>query len=387
MIMYALQNFEAAYSVGMHRFTSSVTSILFLCVISIFLCFTAEANTIALSISTYAKGETITIQMPAGKQSKTFTLENPPRLVVDILDYANKPDMRLPKDYGGVWIKDIRSGQFNATTGRVVFELNQNGVIEASQQGSVLTINLAETKGAAKIAEKEKEKPKPVIIIDAGHGGQDPGTIGPKKTQEKTVVLAFAKELEKQLNASGKYKTVLTRKGDYFIPLRERIAHARKSKGNLFISLHADSAPGGSARGLSVYTLSENASDKEAEALAEKENRSDIIAGVDLGGQDKDVTNILISLAQRETNNQSAILADTIAGALRDDGIKLLEPTHRMAGFAVLKAPDIPSVLIETGFLSNQEEESKLNSAAYRAKLVGGIVNGIGRYFQTVAEE
>ena len=136
-----------------------------------------------------------------------------------------------------------------------------------------------------------------------------------------------------------------------------------------------------------MYTLSETASDKEAEALAEKENRSDIIAGIDLGEHDKDVANILISLAQRETNNQSAIFADMVVGAMRDDGIDLLRRPHRMAGFAVLKAPDIPSILVETGFLSNPKEEEKLGNASYRAAIAKSIAKGIDRYLQKVAEE
>ena len=153
---------------------------------------------------------------------------------------------------------------------------------------------------------------------------------------------------------------ILTRDGDYYIALRERLAFARNHDANMFLSIHADSASS-KARGLSVYTLSETASDKEAEALAEKENKSDIIAGVDLGDHDRDIADILISLAQRETNNQSSILADTLVTSLGNQKIRLLNRPHRHAGFAVLKAPDVPSVLIEIGFLSNRAEEKTLN--------------------------
>lgn len=346
---------------------------------------TASAQSIPLSISTFSQGETLSLTLPPGAKGKAFMLTNPPRLVVDVPGSRQKPSIQLPKDYGGAWIKSVRTGQFDASTGRIVFELKQTAIVESKQDGSTLTITLAKSKEAASNLGQEV-KARPTIILDAGHGGEDPGAKGKKGTWEKRIVLLITKELEKALNDTGKYQVILTRTGDYFIPLRERIAYARKSKGDLFISIHADSAPNHQAEGVSVYTLSETASDAEAEALAEKENRSDIIAGIDLGEHDKDVANILISLAQRETNNQSAILADTIVGTLRDHRIPLLERSHRMAGFAVLKAPDIPSILVETGFLSHPQEEKKLNDPHYRAKLVKGLAAGVSRYFQTVAD-
>lgn len=356
------------------------------CNILFFVCFSnvALAQSVPLSITTQSKGEEIALTLPLNATGKAFLLANPPRLVVDIPNSGQKPSIKLPSDYAGAWVKAVRTGQYNATTGRVVFELNGSVTIDASQQGRTLYVSMTQTKDGAPFVEKKKEKP--VIIIDPGHGGEDPGASGPKGTKEKLIVLPVAKELQKQLEATGKYKVMLTRNGDYFIRLRERVAYARKHKGTIFISIHADSAPNHSARGLSIYTLSENASDKEAEALARQENRSDIIAGMDLGDHDKDVANILISLAQRETNNQSAILADTLTGILRNSSIPLLENTHRMAGFAVLKAPDIPSVLVETGFLTHPEEEKKLNDSSYRSKLAKGLVDGVNHYFQKVAD-
>lgn len=344
----------------------------------------ALAQHVPLSISTFSDGETLSVTLPNTSTAKAFLLSNPPRLVIDIQNAGQKPDIRLPKDYGGALITAVRTGQFNATTGRLVFDLTTHATMESSQQGSTLSIRLSASGKAEAV--RAPEKKKPVIVIDAGHGGEDPGTAGKKGTQEKKIVLSIAREMEKALNATGKYKVVLTRTGDYFIPLRERIAYARRAKGDLFLSVHADSAPSREAAGVSVYTLSETASDKEAEALAEKENRSDIIAGIDLGDHDKDVANILISLAQRETNNQSALLADVIVGTLHDHRIHLLERSHRMAGFAVLKAPDIPSVLIETGFLSHPEEEKKLNDARYRDRLVKALASAVDRYFQKVAD-
>jgi N-acetylmuramoyl-L-alanine amidase len=220
----------------------------------------------------------------------------------------------------------------------------------------------------------------PMVVIDAGHGGVDSGTIGASGVYEKNVVLEYAQLLRARLLKSNKYRAALTRDGDYFIPLRKRVEIARKAGAKLFISLHADSADEAAAHGLSVYTVSEQASDKEAAALAARENKSDIIGGMDLSDARPDVADILISLAQRETKTNSAFFADLLVLML-GDRVHLLPNTHRFAGFAVLKAPDIPSVLIEIGFLSHKQEEKALKSNAYRDKIISGIVAGIDTYF------
>ena len=221
---------------------------------------------------------------------------------------------------------------------------------------------------------------KPVIVIDAGHGGIDPGTSGTGGTVEKMMTLEYAQALRAKLQKSGHYQVVLTRDNDQFIMLRKRVEIARKAKGDLFISIHADSAPG-AARGLSIYTVSEQASDAEAEKLAARENKADVLAGINLTGEREDVAGILISLAERDTKNRSATLADTLVTAL-DDKVYLLPESHRFAGFAVLKAPDIPSVLIEIGFLSNAQEEKQIKSKAYRDKVISGIAAGVDSYFK-----
>jgi N-acetylmuramoyl-L-alanine amidase len=219
--------------------------------------------------------------------------------------------------------------------------------------------------------------------IDAGHGGVDPGAIGHDGVYEKSIVLAAAKALKAALEETGRYKAVLTRTDDSFIRLRERIAIARRVDADLFVSLHADSIKDSSLRGLSVYTLSENASDNEAEALATSENKADIVAGIDLSQQEPEVTNILIDLAQRRTMNYSARLAGYVVHELERE-TKLLTRPHRFAGFAVLKAPDVPSVLVELGFLSNREDSRRLNDPAYRRKVATGLTRAIDRYFQGV---
>lgn len=226
----------------------------------------------------------------------------------------------------------------------------------------------------------QRQDKKPVVVIDPGHGGIDPGAGGAHGSVEKMIVLDYAQALKNRLQKSGRYQVVLTRDRDEFIMLRKRVDIARKARGDIFISLHADSAPG-SARGLSVYTVSEKASDEEAAALAANENKADVLAGLNLAHEREDVAGILISLAERDTKNRSATLADLLVTAL-DDEVQLLPDSHRFAGFAVLKAPDIPSVLIEIGFLSHPQEEKLIKSKAHRDKVVSGIASGIESYFK-----
>ena len=195
----------------------------------------------------------------------------------------------------------------------------------------------------------------------------------------------MARELAKQLKTMGSFNVVMTRNHDVFIPLRKRVKIARDAGASLFISLHADAVKNPQISGPSVYTLSERASDKEAEALAEKENKSDLIAGMDLSDESQEVANILIDLAQIESMNQSARFATQLVSDLKRR-TKLLRNTHRFAGFAVLKAPDIPSVLIEMGFLSNRSDERRLQTVKYRKKFSSGIVAAIKSYFSYIEQ-
>lgn len=224
---------------------------------------------------------------------------------------------------------------------------------------------------------------RPLIAIDPGHGGVDPGAIGGTGVYEKDIVLAAARELARRLERGGRYRVVLTREDDSFVRLRRRIAIAREAGADLFISLHADSIDDRSHRGASVYTLSETASDSEAEALARDANKSDVIAGIDLATEAPDVASILIDLAQRETMNHSARFAELLVDDLRRS-VRTLRKGHRFAGFAVLKAPDVPSVLIEMGYLSNSEDEHLLTSSKRRAPVIDAIARGIDQYFEVV---
>ncbi len=224
---------------------------------------------------------------------------------------------------------------------------------------------------------------KRIIVIDPGHGGVDPGAIGVSGIYEKHITLAAARDLRRFLEATGRFDVKLTRDRDIFIRLRGRIERAREMNADLFISLHADTIRNRRVRGLSLYTLSERASDKEAAALAERENKADLIAGIDLTHESAEVTNILIDLAQRETMNQSAKLAGLLVDEL-DGRVRILGNPHRFAGFAVLKAPDIPSVLIELGFLSNKDDERALRSESHRRKLAQSIAGAVDRYFAKI---
>lgn len=228
----------------------------------------------------------------------------------------------------------------------------------------------------------ESTKKKPVIIIDAGHGGKDPGTIGNyARTKEKNITLSYAKELAKNLMNENKYKVYLTRDEDFFIPLDKRVAKSRKKKADLFISLHANSITDPNVSGFSIYTLSDNSSDKQAELLAQKENQADIINGIDFSGASKEITKTLIDLAQRESKNSSARLAKYIIREIKKSEIEILQNTHRFAGFMVLTAPDMASVLIELGYLSNKKEEKMLNSISYRRHVAKTLSNAIENYF------
>lgn len=219
-----------------------------------------------------------------------------------------------------------------------------------------------------------------VIVIDPGHGGVDPGTLG-NGLPEKDIVLATGKSLARRLEKTGRYKVVMTRDHDVFVGLRDRIAIARRAGADLFMSLHVNSFHDSSLRGLSVYTLSESASDDEAEALAARENKVDIIAGMDLSDQAPEVTDILIDLAQRRTKNQSVNLASYVVDETGKE-TPVLRRAHRFAGFAVLKAPDVPSVLVELGFISNPADNKHLNSAAFRDRLADALARAIDDYYQ-----
>ncbi len=219
-----------------------------------------------------------------------------------------------------------------------------------------------------------------VIVIDPGHGGIDPGAISHKKTKEKDVVLAYGLALRDALQKSSNYKVILTRDRDQFISLAERVNIARENKSDLFIAIHADTVDEKDVRGTTLYTVSDKATDAEAEALAQKENRADVIAGIDLGNQTKTVSDILINLAQRESKNQALYFAKKAVAKLQPYARFTGKPM-RSAAFVVLKAPDVPSVLVELGYLSSVEDEHLLNSVDWRNKMANAMAHAVDDYF------
>lgn len=227
-------------------------------------------------------------------------------------------------------------------------------------------------------AHKERHPGKPIVVIDAGHGGVDPGATSVTGAYEKNIVLALALEVKDALDKGGKVTAILTRDRDVFIPLRERVAIARSANADLFMSLHADTVDDPDIHGLSVYTLSQTASDAEAQALADKENKSDIVAGIDFSNESPEVTGILIDLVQRASMNESVRFAQSVITEVSHDTHQVLQNnTHRKAGFAVLKAPDVPSILVESGYLSNERDEQMLRRPDYRAKLAQALARSI----------
>ncbi|MDA9008931.1 N-acetylmuramoyl-L-alanine amidase [Alphaproteobacteria bacterium] len=361
---------------------------------------------------------------------KAFTLDNPYRLVVDFpASVWSVADRDMPKS-GGV-VKGLRYGLYTSAVSRVVLDLSKPVKIANAflldPVGSAAYRIVVDIQSVAAGAYKDEEvskgrkqtvqttpkqsvtfagvplpkikpqkiavmpravvsKGKRVIILDPGHGGVDPGAISKSGTREKQLTLAVAKELKRELERTGKYKVHLTRNRDIFLPLRKRIEIGRSFGGDLFISLHADSHDSSKIGGASVYTLSENASDKEAAALATQQNKADVLAGVRLDEHYDSVGSILIDLAQRETMNLSAMFANLLVNNMRKNW-RLRNNTHRFAGFAVLKAPDMASVLLEMGYLTNRKDERTLLSRQQRSKLVLLVVRSIGRYFDQVGAQ
>ena len=361
-------------------------------------------------IGVYPSKTRVVLDVSASVDFRTFTLPKPYRVVIDMSEVTWLPRMRNPPR-GGL-ITGMRFGLFKPGLSRVV--LDSAGPVKITKafmvkpapgrpyrvvldisRDSETAFMTAYKQSGERVGPRVKRPPPPrppqvkssskkdekaVIMIDPGHGGVDPGAISRSGVWEKHIVLAFSKELRRQLLATGKFDVRMTRNRDVFIRLRERIARAKHVGADLFLSIHADSIRNRKVRGASVYTLSERASDKEADELAQKENKSDLIAGVDLEYQSNDVVNILIDLAQRETMNESAVFARKLVTELAKVR-RMLRNTHRFAGFAVLKAPDIPSVLIELGYLSNRTDERMLRDAKQRRRMATAMTRAIRLYF------
>jgi N-acetylmuramoyl-L-alanine amidase len=257
---------------------------------------------------------------------------------------------------------------------------------------STVALGLAGTDAAWAAPSKRKSlakptppppRPKPKLIaLDPGHGGRDPGALGVSGTREKSVVAIVARALQKELQAGGRYRVMLTRAGDSYVPLRERVARAQDARADLFLSIHADAHPDPDVRGASVYTLSDDASDREAAALAARENRVDEpVAGLKLGNQPEAVAKALLAMAQRGTMNDSRRFAATIVQTFSRNGVRLLPRSHREAGFAVLTSPEIPATLVELGYLSNRQDEKLLTVSQHQMALARALRASVDAYF------
>jgi len=321
---------------------------------------------------------------------KVFTLDNPYRVVVDINDAVLRG--RLPElDTSGRFLKGVRTGQPEPNTLRFVFDMRRpveprTAVLKPSElYGHRLVIDLYSAGAAASVAVAPvATAPKPtgtfVVAIDAGHGGEDPGAVGPSGVREKDVVLSIAKRLYKLVSASPGFRPVMIRSGDYYVGLRRRIAIARHHNADLFVSIHADAYRKRSARGSSVFTLSQRgASSEMAKWIADKENASDLAGGVTLRDKDEVLAKVLLDLSMTQTINDGISFGSNVLGELAKLG-RLHSRRVEQAGFAVLKSPDIPSILVETAFLSNPKEERLLASKGHQIKVASAIFKGIKRY-------
>jgi N-acetylmuramoyl-L-alanine amidase len=226
--------------------------------------------------------------------------------------------------------------------------------------------------------------PAPLVMLDPGHGGKDPGAIGISGTYEKQVVLAVAFELKRQLEAGGRYRVALTRARDVFVPLDDRVAKAQAHGAALFVSMHADALSDHAVRGASVYTLANTASDVQTAALAQRENSADRFAGSNWHGASPEVSRILASLVRQETRIGSVRLSRSLVGSL-DQDLPMLPNPERHAGFVVLQAVDIPSVLVEMGFMSNRNDEAELRRPEHRARVAEAMKRAVDAYFAAAA--
>ena len=325
-----------------------------------------------------------------------FALSGPPRLVIDLKGTSLKTDLNKV-DLSGSPIQRIRSAPRNGSDLRVVLDLKddikpRSFVLEPNQQyGHRLVVDLIDEKGSRleratspTVTQNSAGKRDIVVVIDPGHGGEDPGAIGPRGTREKDVVLSMSRTLANLIEEQPGFTAKLTRTGDYYIGLRNRTLLARKYNADLFVSVHADAFRTPQPSGASVFALSQRGATSEtARWLAQSENRSDLIGGaggLSLDGRDDVLAGVLLDLSMTASINASLGVGSSVLGKLGDVA-KLHKPGVEQAAFAVLRSPDIPSILVEAGFISNPTEEKNLGSERYRNRLARAVMDGIHEYF------
>ena len=350
----------------------------------------ANAGTTVENIRLWAdNGRTrLVLDLSGPANHSIFTLRGPDRLVVDLND--SRLAGQLSKLPTGGSINSIRTGVRSNGQLRVVLDLNAevrsrsftagpNGdygdrlVIDLQQQGALR---------AVKRASEEYVSGRDIVVaVDPGHGGRDPGAVGRGKTREKDVALDVSKNLVNRINAEPGMKAVLVRSGDYYVDHRERMEIARRANADLFVSIHADAVEDRRAKGSSVYVLSlKGASDEASKRLAERENASSLVGGVSLAGKDAVLASVLLDLSQNAALSASLDVGSEVIGQLARIG-KVHRRSVQQAGFLVLKSPDVPSILVETAYISNPDEEKKLRSRSHQDKLAQAILNGVRKYF------
>jgi N-acetylmuramoyl-L-alanine amidase len=337
----------------------------------------------------------ITLTLSGATAPKVFTLASPDRVVIDLPATRLASGVRLPRAAGPV--RTVRHGMQDRTTLRLVLELSRGLTPAVRATGTQLIIDLGAVTAtssrtsaaptapvAVRAAHAPTDEGRDVIVaIDAGHGGQDPGASGYKGTREKDVVLAIARALARRVDAEPGMKAYLTREDDRFIPLRERIKLARNARADLFVSVHADSIRNRDVSGSSVYVLSEKgASSEAARWLAEQENAADLKGGVSLGDKNDQLASVLMDVSQTASIGSSMVAAERVLGQL--DRVGTIRKTDvQQAAFVVLKSPDIPSMLVETAYISNPAEEQKLRTQAHQQAVADAIFNGVRDYFRS----
>lgn len=407
--------------------------------------FAKQANIINIRLNTNNNNERIVFDLDSKTTFNAFTLVQPNRLVIDFGNTSQNvtaPDVKTDKVIDAIRVgkfsetdtrlvfdlnakaKILKSFYLEPnkenTNHRIVIDIefdkkdlenedligkliDENNLYNVEPEilneiiNEILTqpINTAQTPATFKFEKNEKSEPKnlsyniaksstrkPRIIIDAGHGGRDPGAVGRSGTKEKILTLIYAKSIKEALDKTGKYKVYLTRSQDYFVDLRERTSMARRYKGDLFISIHADSSLNKNVRGLSIYTLSQTASDTRTAKLAQEENKTDIIGGLNLYGEYQDTINTLVDISRQQSMNDSKKFAKILERELISRNIKGSGQTRKFGNFAVLTSADMPSILLEIGFLSNKTDERMIRSFGYKTKIINSLENAINNYFK-----
>ncbi len=326
--------------------------------------------------------------LSAPVEYRLFRLDNPPRVVLDLNNTRLQTRLQVNNNAD---IRSIRHGRQGKHNLRLVFDLKKNQRARSfllppnEKYGHRLVVDLSDVKSTQKVkksAQTTHDKHRDVVIaVDAGHGGEDPGATGASGTREKHITLAIARQLARAINAEPGMKAILIRDGDYYVGLRKRFEKARKHQADLFVSIHADAFYDPKVHGMSVYVLSQKgASSEAAKWLARSENKSDLIGGVKLDDKDALLARVLLDLSQNAAMEASQKVAKEVLTALSK-----IEKPHKKhvekANFAVLKSPDVPSILVETAFISNPQEEKRLKNHRFRQQVATAILDGIRNYF------